>query len=214
MRTIPDELLPALIHAANRKPRPVPIAVDLMLHCGLRIGEVLQLAWWDVMFQTTPRTTLALDSHMCKNNRQRDIPIPPHTQQHIADVYYQFPDKHKPNPSNFLASRTTGGKPISARTLQRHLINIGTQIGAQRLTPHMLRHTYATRLLRVTSLRTVQQALGHRKISTTEIYTHPTIQDLTEAVARVPPIDVAITPPAQPRKPATAPQAEQPTAAQ
>ena len=46
----------------------------------------------------------------------------------------------------------------------------------------MLRHTFATRLLKASNMRVVQEALGHKSIQTTQIYTHVTSDDLTRAV--------------------------------
>ncbi|GAH69734.1 unnamed protein product, partial [marine sediment metagenome] len=48
--------------------------------------------------------------------------------------------------------------------------------------PHMLRHTFASKLMRVTSMRTVQELLGHSSITSTQIYTHPNEDDKKKAI--------------------------------
>ncbi|GAH96402.1 unnamed protein product, partial [marine sediment metagenome] len=48
--------------------------------------------------------------------------------------------------------------------------------------PHILRHTFATRLMSKTSMRVVQELLGHKNLSSTQIYTHPNNADLQEAI--------------------------------
>ena len=48
-----------------------------------------------------------------------------------------------------------------------------------------LRHTYATRLMRVTNIRTVQVLLGHRRLSSTQIYTHPDQEDKDKAIDKM-----------------------------
>jgi integrase/recombinase XerC len=50
----------------------------------------------------------------------------------------------------------------------------------------MLRHTFATNLMRTTNARVVQQLLGHKNLSSTQIYTHPNQQDLKKAIDSLP----------------------------
>lgn len=46
----------------------------------------------------------------------------------------------------------------------------------------MLRHTFATRLMQKTNIRVVQQLLGHKSLSSTQVYTHPNADDLQKAI--------------------------------
>jgi integrase/recombinase XerD len=52
-----------------------------------------------------------------------------------------------------------------------------------RITPHMLRHTFATRMMATASASTVQLLLGHKRLSSTQIYLHPTLKHCIDAVS-------------------------------
>jgi integrase/recombinase XerD len=84
------------------------------------------------------------------------------------------------SPANVFLTRR--GTPFAAVTLWLHIKNRVRRAGVERnMTPHMLRHSFATHLLEHgADLRVIQELLGHANISTTEIYTHVTGNRLRE----------------------------------
>ncbi len=81
------------------------------------------------------------------------------------------------------------GAPLSARWMFEAVVQHAVRAGLpRRLTPHGLRHSFATHLLeRGADLRAVQELLGHRRLATTEIYTHVTVSHLRDAYERAHP---------------------------
>lgn len=83
------------------------------------------------------------------------------------------------------ATELTPGTPVSAEYVRQLLARLAERAGIdQRVTPHTLRHTFATHLLRETgNLKLVQQALRHSDVSTTaRVYSHLTDRDVEDAV--------------------------------
>jgi len=84
---------------------------------------------------------------------------------------------------------TTKGTKVDTSQLRRSVKRYARKAGIAeigRVSPHTLRHTFATRLYRETSsIRKVQKALGHSDISTTMIYTHVVDEELEDAMKRV-----------------------------
>jgi site-specific recombinase XerD len=77
-------------------------------------------------------------------------------------------------------------RTLSCSTLAVHMRAIGENAGVQGLNPHQLRHSFATRLLGLGSdLRTVQEALGHTQLSSTQVYLRARHARVAEAIGRL-----------------------------
>lgn len=182
MRIVPDEQIPQLTAAAAALPHPYPLAFYLMLHTGIRVGESVKLAWCDLIYGMYSKTALALTPDMTKRHRARIIPINATLQERILATW-TGPAHHRGFAlANYALARNATTPAVTTRSIERQFQIAGRKAGDFRFTPHMLRHTFATRLLRVSNLAVVQQALGHQRISTTSIYAHPSLNDLKTAI--------------------------------
>ena len=157
----------------------------VMVEAGLRVGEVAGLQIGDLIFEKNPALSLRVRMAIAKNKRERIIPVSERFKIAIQWWYRITYTTFVPNDSRpvFYSSRT--GRNITTRQIER-IIGTYTKLAIGReINPHVLRHTFATRLMRVTSMRVVQQLLGHKSIKTTQIYTHPNGDDRQEAIGKI-----------------------------
>jgi site-specific recombinase XerD len=139
---------------------------------GLRIFEAVALRPGDI---NAAQHTLRI---IGKGNKERLLPLPDVMHRRMQQAWRL----HR-NPQWVFASRSTG-RHLHDRTLRFAFDAACTQAGLTGLTPHSLRHAFATRLLEDgLDVRVVQMLLGHSSIRTTEIYTHLTTP-LREQVQR------------------------------
>lgn len=135
--------------------------------CGLRVSECCNLKLSQVNLNDGFLKILG------KGNKERVIPIPKETNEIMKYYYNNIRGLwlKKPN-SNFFINRLSNS--IYPRYVQKMLDNTIIKVGINKnITPHKLRHSYATHLLEGgADLRVIQELLGHSDISTTEIYTH------------------------------------------
>lgn len=154
-----DRLLCALALDATPEGKRDRVLVSLMLHTGIRLGDALRLEREDVDLEGGE-----LRLRRSKNSRE-EIVVLPATERMLESRLW-------------IAERTgvlfvgRDGKPLSARHVQRRLREWAERAGiSKRITPHMLRHTFAQGLYnRTGDLALVQSALNHRSIVSTLVY--------------------------------------------
>jgi len=149
---------------------------ELLYGSGLRISEALQLNVGDI--DTRSRTVKVLG----KRNKQRIVPVTQVAIDALADYQQQrsaFGATADPT-ALFLADRGKRLTSSSAYRIVRRLLGGVTE--ASRKGPHMLRHSFATHLLdNGADLTAVSEMLGHASLSTTQVYTHLSVERLKDA---------------------------------
>ena len=136
----------------------------VMYSCGLRMGEAVKIEVSHIDKFTGNLTVIG------KRNHQRLVPIPPTTLIALRQTWkihkhkkYLFPNRH-------------GKTHVSDSTVRVAFHQARESLGFKKVTPHVLRHSFATRLLEDgVDTRIVQILLGHTNIHSTEVYTHLTI---------------------------------------
>jgi len=134
--------------------------------CGLRISEVINLEFKDI---NGARLTVRIKN--AKGKKDRIVPIPKELLEELRSYYKVY------RPFKFLfegkGSTSSAPKPYSSTSIQAIVRNISKRAGIKRrITPHTLRHSYATHLYEYgINLRSIQVLLGHESSKTTEIYT-------------------------------------------
>ncbi len=172
----------AMIHQNQRKRGNAGIIGLLLLNTGLRVGEAMQLTVLDVIIESSIVNSLRVRSEIAKNKQERIIPLNMEIRQELVMWFTRhfIHDKEISRQWLFYSPRTNSH--ITTRQAERIVCNIGVKSLGHHVNPHMLRHTFATRLLKVSNTRVVQLLLGHRSLQSTQIYTHPSTDELSKAV--------------------------------
>lgn len=159
--------------------------IFLCLATGLRCSELIGLCIEDVAPFGNVSSILTVPVRIAKGGRKRDIPITQETMDILKlflNIKSDCSEPIFPNSPLFVSKFT--GRPLSPRDFQRIVKNLSIYSIARAISPHTLRHTFATRLLKQTNIRVVQELLGHANIQSTEIYTHVDIDDARLAVEK------------------------------
>ena len=140
---------------------------EIMYGSGLRVGETVSLNWEDVDLRQGWVRVLG------KGEKERTVPFGEAAVQALVVYKISIELDRMVSPKdpvfiNRLGTRLTGRGV--ARILNKHVVRLET---AKTLSPHGLRHSFATHLLAAgADLRSIQELLGHSRLSTTQRYTH------------------------------------------
>jgi integrase/recombinase XerD len=159
------------------------LMVRLMLQCGLRIGEVSALNVGDVWRSGYVHPAINVRQGTTKGHHSRHVDIPEQLRA-LLDAFLTtypvyFAGMSKDSPLFLGYTRKTR---LGVSGIWRIIRAISVAALGRSIHPHLLRHTYATILLKYTNIRVVQELLGHASISTTQIYTHVSSEDCKHAV--------------------------------
>lgn len=157
----------------------------LMLDAGLRCGEVNNLIITDLAFEGQPVHSLTIRKEITKTKHERTIPLTERINLAICRMIPLWRDRTRNVLAIFAFTSGPSNKRITRRSIERIIKAAGIISIQQDIHPHILRHTFASRLMRKTNIRIVQQLLGHRSITSTQIYTHPNNVDLSKAIEAI-----------------------------
>lgn len=142
------------------------VMIQLFLNTGLRLAEMINLKWKDINLAVGQLKVV-----QGKGSKDRIVWIGEDTLKILREYRTKQADKLGMCEYVFV---TNTNKQLDDRGIRRMIETYAAKAGITKsISPHTLRHTYATDLLRATkNIRLVQKALGHSDISTTMIYTH------------------------------------------
>lgn len=165
-----DAADPALSGASRARALRMHALVEILYATGLRVSELVSL----------PRSVLRAQSRLVavrgKGNKERMVPIG----ERARDAMLRFGEgmrgiNHPPGSEAWLFPALSESGHMTRQAFARDLKDLAVRAGLfpSRVSPHVLRHAFASHLLQNgADLRAVQELLGHADISTTQIYTH------------------------------------------
>jgi len=157
----------------------------ILMYCGLRAGELIRLRIKDLDIDDPRERELHVRGQTTKTGAGRFMPLPPLATEALENYLRKHRCPHTPcSPQDFLFPGSAGRHHLSVHGIEQLVNRICRKVLHKHITPHTLRHTYATKLLKYSNIREVQMLLGHKKLSSTEIYTHPNKQDLAKSVKK------------------------------
>ena len=154
--------------------------VVLLFGCGLRISEALGLRNRDVMGRPDILRIVG------KGNKERLVPVLPAVWDAMDKYLAVHPFEKHPDESLF---RSVRGLPMTPRMAEKVVENLRNYLQLpDYVTPHALRHTFATALLAGgADLRSLQELLGHSSLAATQLYTRVNMADISNIYANAHP---------------------------
>lgn len=146
---------------------------EMMYGCGLRVSEVANLQVRNINISERYVQIVG------KGNKERIVPFHPMIKKLLIEYLAEYNQRNLVHDYVFINNRN---KQLTTRGIQYTLEQVTVKSGLNKhVSPHMLRHSFATHLLdNGADIKVVQDLLGHENISTTQIYTHVSIEKLVD----------------------------------
>ena len=153
--------------------------IELLFSTGIRVSELISIDVGDIDEGKEEIRVVG------KRDKERIVILGKHAVIAVKDYTQEYRQAHiSGSRERALFINSKGGR-LTVRSVQRLFQLISTQLGKE-VTPHTLRHSFATTLLENgADLRTVQELLGHSSLQTTQLYTHVTVKKLQELIDKV-----------------------------
>ena len=141
--------------------------LELLYSSGIRISELTNIELSNLDFDE------CLIRIMGKGRKERIIPLGDYAIDALHDYIYNYREKLNKKNSTYIFLNNRGDK-LSRQFIFKTIKNYAIKKGIKKnISPHTLRHTFATHLLKNgADLRIIQELLGHENLATTQIYTH------------------------------------------
>jgi tyrosine recombinase XerC len=153
--------------------------LELMYSSGMRVSELVSLDTDEIdMKSGVVRIT-------GKGSKERLVPVGSYAREAVR----KYLEKRKSRPGERALFINRFGARLTDRSVRRIVARCAAKLGlAGRVSPHTLRHTFATHMLDAgCDLRTLQEMLGHSSLSTTQIYTHVTTKRMQQVYEKAHP---------------------------
>jgi len=157
----------------------------LMLDAGLRVGEVVKLRIGDLFYNSLPVRSIIIRKEISKSKRERQVPVSERLSEALKNCGKILWSKILTYPEASVFKSHFPNCFITTRQIERIISSASMRALGRPIHPHVLRHTFASRLMKVCDIRTVQELLGHKCVSSTQVYTHPDEEDKRNAINAV-----------------------------
>ncbi len=163
-----DEIRALLDNANTKKSK---LMISLMYACGFRVSELVNLKTVDLNFEEKIGQV-----RQAKGRKDRIFNIP----NFLLPKLKKQVEKQKQDNREHLFTNSTSGKKLTTRNIQKIVNKTAHKAKIKKsVHPHTLRHSFATHLLEDgVDIRKIQELLGHADLSTTQIYTHISTEEL------------------------------------
>jgi integrase/recombinase XerC len=175
---LPQQEMTRLLEGADLGARDLAM-LETLYSTGIRVSSLVGLSVGDYDRRTG---TLRI---WAKGSKEQEVPLGDPAMEAL-DAYLE--ERGHPPSKDALFLNRFGGR-LTTRSVQRLARSLGLELGVGRVTPHMLRHSFATHLLDAgADLRAIQELLGHESLKTTQKYTHVTLERLRKSYEHAHPL--------------------------